>query len=310
MTGFAVWGSGRALGPDRVDNYMLAARLGVDACWIAERTGIVERRWGGRTAALAIDAAGEAIRAAGIEARDLDQIIVATSSPDLQVPAVAALVADALDSTAGGFDINAACAGAVHAINAAAPLAAAGSVVLVVGADAYSRVIDQSDRDTSILFGDAAGALVLGPGTGEVLATDNRAVPGTSRELQIDLGSTLAMHGRSVYRIAVKEVPESIERAVSRAGIGIEDIALLVAHQANGRILAAVADRLGLRPERVPITIGETGNTSAATIPYTLSLKKDLIAAGDVVALCGFGAGMAIATTIWRWGTRAVERPR
>jgi len=230
-------------------------------------------------------------------------VIVATSTPSSAVPAVASVVANDLGTTAGAFDVNAACAGAVYAMSIAAPIAASGGLILVVGADAYSRVLNSDDRDTAILFGDGAGALVIGPGTGSVLGNDYCTLLDTLEHAAIPLGGALSMRGRDVYRAAVTQVPQSIKRALGAADLKPSDLRAVVAHQANGRILAAIAERLGIPEECVPSTIESTGNTSAATVPYTLDSCMAMFESGDVVAFCGFGGGMTVTTTVWRWGS-------
>ena len=300
--GIAIWGTGVALGPDVIDNQHVASLLGIEAEWIEQRSGIIERRWGGNTELMATAAARSALRAANVTAADLTQIIVATSTPSAAVPAVAAFVANDLGATGGTFDINAASAGAVYAMAVAAPVAAAGGLVLVIGADAYSRVLNTDDRDTTVLFGDGAGALVVGPGTGRVLSNDQSTLLETLDHAAIPLAGTLTMHGRDVYRAAVTHVPRSIERALAQADLKASDLRAIIAHQANGRILTAIAERLGIEGDRIPSTIRLTGNTSAATVPFTLASCVDKFQAGDVLAFCGFGGGMTVATSIWSWG--------
>jgi 3-oxoacyl-(acyl-carrier-protein) synthase III len=305
--GIAVWSAHAVVGPRRVGNDEVAALCGVDAAWIVERTGILERWWDGDPVEMALAAARGALDEAGVSPAELALVVVATSTARRQVPAVAAEVASALGSAAGSFDVNAACAGAVYGLMAAGPVAAAGARVLVIGTDAYSSVLDLGDRDTNILFGDGAGAVVLGPGDGALLSSDMASVPETTDHAAIPLGGTLTMRGRDVYRIAVTEVPKSIERALAAAGVRTDEVRAVVAHQANRRILDAIAERLGLAADAVPVTIEHTGNTSAATVPATLAACQGDFAPGDVVVLCGFGGGMTIATSVFRWGTRTAH---
>jgi 3-oxoacyl-[acyl-carrier-protein] synthase-3 len=251
---------------------------------------------------MATDAARSALNEAGVHAAELELVIVATSTPSASVPAVASFVANELGATAGTFDINAACAGAVYAMEVAAPVAATGGLVLVIGTDTYSGVLRSDDRYTSILFGDGAGALVIGPGTGRVLGNDSCTLLDTLGHAAIPLGGQLTMLGRDVYRAAVTHVPQSIERVLRTADLKASDLAAVVAHQANGRILTAVAERLGIDIDRIPSTIRFTGNTSAATVPYTLASCADSFRPGDVIAFCGFGGGMTVTTSLWSWG--------
>ena len=299
--GLAVWGASAVVGPRRVDNEEIAALCGVEAAWILDRTGIVERWWDGDPVEMALASARGALDAAGVEARDLALVVVATSTARRQVPSIAAEVASALGAEAGSFDVNAACAGAVYSILAAGPVAAV-APALVIGTDSYSSVLEPGDRDTNVLFGDGAGALVLGPGDGAILSSDMASVPETTDHAAIPLGGKLTMRGRDVYRVAVTEVPKSIERAVAAAGVRMDEVRAVVAHQANRRILDAIAERLGLAAEAVPVIIEHTGNTSAATVPSTLAACMDAFEPGDVVVLCGFGGGMTVATSVLRWG--------
>jgi len=303
--GVAVWGAGTQLGPRVVTNEELARRFDVDVEWIYHRTGIVERRWDGNTEEMATDAARSALSAAGVDAQQLELVIVATSTPSVSVPSVASIIANDLGATCGTFDINAACAGAVYAMDAATAVASRGGLVLVVGTDAYSKVLDDADRNTSILFGDGAGALIIGPGSGQLVGGDQCTLPATLDHAAIPLGGKLTMHGRDVYRAAVTHVPLSIERALVKAGAKPGEVTAVIAHQANGRILTAIAERLGVDLDRVPSTIALTGNTSAATVPFTLAGCLHSLRDGDLVVFCGFGGGMTVATSVWIWGTPA-----
>jgi len=307
LRGIAVRGCGIAV-PDKVlTNEDLSARLDTSDDWITERTGIRERRVGGLTSAMAIEAGRAALEAAGRTAADVDMIVLATSTPDAQVPATAATVQHALGVHGGAFDLNAACSGFVYGLVVSAGLIATGSRgVLLIGADALSRITDWDDRSMAVLVGDGAGACFIegveGPGD---LLSHNLSADGSLRHLlTCDHGWYLAMDGKEIFRRAVRVVVESSEQALRDAGIGIEDIALLVPHQANLRIIQAACQRLGMPMEKTAVVIDRYGNTSSASIPLAL---EDAVAAGrvqhgDLLLLSGFGGGMTWASAVLRWG--------
>jgi 3-oxoacyl-[acyl-carrier-protein] synthase-3 len=338
--GIVVAGWGKALPERRVTNAELVRRLDTSDEWIVERTGIRERRVAGpgeTTGPLAVRAARAALDRAGATPDDIDLVVVATSTPETPIPSTAALVAAALGTGAGGFDLNAACSGFVHALATTAGLlgAGAGTRALLVGADTMTAVIDPADRSTAILFGDGAAALVLcvgptapdDPATGGIpgagfvpglVATDLLHDPEGVDLLVVDAGGSglpaseetvatgrhyLRMDGREVFRRAVRGITLSVERTLARAGCTIDDVALFVPHQANTRIVDAVLPRLGLSDGRTLRTIDRYGNTSAASIPLSLVEAADAgrIRPGDLLLLCGFGAGMSVGTALWRW---------
>ena len=306
-TGVAVTGWGVALPDTAVTNAELEARLDTSDRWITERTGIRERRIGGTTGQLAAAAARQALTAASATAASVDLLIVATSTPDQQLPATASTVQHALGLRCGAFDVNAACSGFVYALVAGTGMSMAGARrVLVVGADVMSRVTDQDDRSTAVLFGDGAGAVVLDAveGPGQLLGWDLGSDGSLRHLLQADLGGYVRMEGKEVFRRAVRVMVESSEMALQRAGLTIDDVDLLVPHQANTRIIAAACERLGIPVERAAMVLHRTGNTSAASIPLALGDAVDAgrVAKGDIVLLVGFGAGMTWASAVLRWG--------
>ncbi|MGH9063885.1 MAG: beta-ketoacyl-ACP synthase III [Acidimicrobiales bacterium] len=305
--GAALTGWGSALPPRVVTNAELERSLDTNDAWIRERTGIAERRIGGTTGGLAVEAGRRALESAGLRASDIDLLVLATTTPDQAIPATSGTVQDVLGTRGGALDLNAACAGFVYALVAAHALVAAGSErALVIGADTMSGVIDHRDRGTAVLFGDGAGAVVLEavPEEGQLLSWD-LGVDGSARGiLCCDHGGFLRMEGRDVFRRAVRAMVDSASTTLERAKLTADDIALCVPHQANLRIVEAANSRLGIPMERTALVLDRTGNTSAASIPLALAdaAGAGRLAPGDNVLLCGFGAGMTWASAVLRWG--------
>ena len=313
--GNAITGWGTALPDKVVTNADLAARLDTSDAWIVERTGIRERRMGGTTSALAVEACERALVRAGLRGADVDLLVLATTTPDQTIPATSATVQHALGCRGGAFDLNAACAGFVYAlVTVDAILQGSGGRALVVGTDTLSRVIDHEDRSTAILFGDGSGAVVLDAaagGEGPLLLASDLGVDGSAAGLLFaEVGGTIEMEGREVFRRAVRAELDSITKVLDTAGITPDDLALFVPHQANLRIIDAVNQRLGIPTGRTALVLGRTGNTSAASIPLALCDAADAgrLHDGDLVLLSGFGAGMTWASALLRWGTAAPRR--
>ena len=303
----AVVGWGVALPETTVTNVDLEARLDTSDRWITERTGIRERRHGGTTGQLAAAASRQALLVAEASPASVDLLVLATSTPDQQLPATASTVQDILGLRCGSFDVNAACSGFVYALVAGAGMSAMGARrVLVVGADVMSRVTDQQDRGTAVLFGDGAGAVVLDAveGPGQLLGWDLGSDGNLRHLLQADIGGYITMVGKEVFRRAVRVMVDSSEAALARAGLTADDVDLLVPHQANARIITAACERLGIPVERTASVLDRTGNTSAASIPLALgdAATSGRLSKGDIVLLVGFGAGMTWASTVLRWG--------
>jgi 3-oxoacyl-[acyl-carrier-protein] synthase-3 len=225
------------------------------------------------------------------------------------VPASSAQLHDELGLGGGAFDLNAACAGFVYGlVTAHGLLGTAANRVLLVGAETLSRITDWKDRDTAVLFGDGAGALVLEftPGEGQLLAWD-LGVDGSARSiLRAEIGGTIQMDGRDVFKRAVRAVVDSATRTLESAKVSADEIKLIVPHQANIRIIHAACDRLGVDHERAAIVLDRTGNTSSASIPLALvdSIEKQRLEDGDLVLLTGFGAGMTWGSALIRWKTQ------
>ncbi len=298
------WGS--ALPDKVVTNTDLEGTLDTSDAWIVERTGIRERRVGGTTAGLAIEAAERAMQRAGVAGEAIDLILLCTSTPDEAMPATASAVQQALDVRGGAVDLNAACAGFVYGLVAADGFLRSGMRrVLLVGSETMSRIVDWEDRGTAILFGDGAGALVVerGGGPGGVLGWDVGSDGSLRHILHADLGGTIEMDGPEVFRRAVRIMVESAERALAHAGITVDELAFFVPHQANARIIASAGAKLGIEPARTADILATTGNTSAASIPMALAEAADAgrLAPGDPVLLIGFGAGMSWASAVIEW---------
>lgn len=309
MTAVSVAGWAAALPATVVTNHDLAGRLDTSHDWIVERSGIHERRIGGSTAGLAAEAGREAMARAGWAPADVDLLVVATTTPDVTMPSTAAAVAGELGLACGTFDLNGACAGFVYALVVTHRLLDHHHHrALVIGAETLSRITDWDDRGTAVLFGDGAGALTLErttDGTAPTLLAWDAGTDGTARShLACELGGTLTMDGKEVFRRAVRVTVASSERAMEQAGVGPDDIALFVPHQANIRIIDAACGRLGIPLERTALVLDRTGNTSAASIPLALADAADhgRVQPGDLVLLAGFGAGMTWATAVLRWG--------
>jgi 3-oxoacyl-[acyl-carrier-protein] synthase-3 len=307
MTGIRVIGWGSALPEKIVTNADFESRMDTTDAWIVERTGIRERRWGGTTSGLATEAAQRALTVAGAEPASIDLLLLATTTPDQQIPASAPSVQHALGLDCGAMDVNAACSGFVYALVTAAGMCGMGTKrAVVIGAETMSRVVDPEDRNTAILFGDGAGAVVVEAcdGPGQLLSWDLNSDGSLRHLLDADIGGYLRMNGKEVFRTAVRVMVDSCTRVLAQAGLAADQVDLLVPHQANTRIIAAACDRLGIPYERNALVLDRTGNTSAASIPLALvdAIEGGRVQDGANVLLCGFGAGMTWASAVLRWG--------
>jgi 3-oxoacyl-[acyl-carrier-protein] synthase-3 len=311
--GASITGWGSALPLRTVTNDELGGELGISGDWINDRTGVHSRHIAGAgetTASLASQACAQALKVADVLASEVDMVIVATSTPDYQLPSTASLVQHELGCThAGGFDLAAACTGFLYGLEQGRALIESGAVdtVVVAGAETLSRVTDYSDAKSCVLFGDGAGAVVLQRSS--VVAVHPlrfRSDGGYPEMLYVRPDERLIrMQGREVYRHAVEAMSEVLQELFDSSGITVADVDLIVAHQANGRILEAVADRLGADRSRMAMHIAEVGNTSAASIPLALvdALDNDRLHEGDLVALTAFGAGFTWGAGLLQWGT-------
>jgi 3-oxoacyl-[acyl-carrier-protein] synthase III len=297
--------------------------------WVVERTMIRERHIADpamATSDMAIEAARCALKLRGIEASEIDCIIVCTVTPDTLFPSTACLVQKALEARkAWGFDLVAACSGFVYGLTTAAHLVAGGAhrKVLVIGADTMSRIIDYSDRSTCILFGDGAGAMVVEPlqegEAGQGFIDFLGEIDGSGGDyLKMPAGGSrlpashqtvdqrlhyVHQEGQQVFKYAVRKMYESCKELLERNGLTSRDVGILIPHQANGRIIAATAERLALPPEKVLINIDRYGNTTAATIPLATrdAIQQGRLRKGDLVLFAAVGAGYTVGASLWRW---------
>jgi 3-oxoacyl-[acyl-carrier-protein] synthase-3 len=311
--------------PERVvTNADLAAEMDTSDAWIRSRTGIRQRHLaapGEFTSDLAVAASRTALGRAGLDAREVDLIVCATSTPDHTFPATATAVQRKLGCPVGiAFDVQAVCAGFPYALTVADQFLRLGQArtALVIGAETFSRLMDWSDRGTAVLFGDGAGALVL---TAEPAGGDEAAPRGVLAsylgadgrhydDLYVDGGPSttgttghLRMNGAEVYRYAVAMLASSVSEVVDRAGLTLDDVAWIAPHQANKRIIDAVAKRLRIAPERVIVAVDRHANTSAASIPLALdvALADGRLQRGDVVVATAMGGGFTWGAVALRW---------
>lgn len=314
--------------PPRVlTNYDLSQMVETNDTWIVERTGIRERHIADlniATSDLAVAAARETLKQRGIEANTLDAILVCTVTPDMLFPCTACLVQNQLGASgAWGFDLAAACSGFLYGITVAAHLIAAGThrQVLVIGADTMSRIIDYTDRATCILFGDGAGAFLIEPSEsdelgfiGQMNEIDGSGAPflkmpaGGSRlpasaETVAQRQHYVKQEGQQVFKFAVRKMAELCEKILQTYGLTASDIDLMIPHQANKRIIAGTAERLGLPDEKVILNLDKYGNTTAATIPLATqdAIVSGKLKKGDLVLFCAVGAGYTAGVNLWRW---------
>jgi len=278
--------------------------------WIRTRTGIEERRIAGDdmdTSGLAYNAAKEALEAANIAPEEIDMILVATVTPDQQFPSVACMLQEKLGAKkAAAMDVSAACAGFMYGMVTAKQFIETGAYkyVLIVGVEKLSKVTDWEDRNTAVLFGDGAGAVVMGPvsdGKG-ILSFELGADGSGGKYLYQD--SHIRMHGREVFKFAVRQMGESSVNVLEKAGLTKEDVDFLIPHQANIRIMEAARQRLELPVEKMSKTVHKYGNTSAASIPISMveELEAGKIKDGDLIVMVGFGGGLTWGAIAMRWG--------
>lgn len=314
-------GTGSCLPGMVVTNDDLAAVMETSDEWINSRTGIRERRLAKdeTTTDMALEASMKALSDAGLSAEDLDLIIVGTITGDYVTPSTACELQAALGADkAVAFDINAACSGFMFALHTAYAYLQCGlyETALVVGAETLSKIMDWTDRSTCVLFGDGAGAAVVQRSSqgmfvfeqgcdgkrGQAIACKSRPCSNllVKREFAADF---VHMDGQEVYKFAVSTVPASIRRVLEKAGIAVEDVDYFMLHQANLRILQAVAKRLKAGEEKFPISLDHCGNMSAASVPVLLDEmnRKGMLKRGDIIVLAGFGAGLTWGTAVLQW---------
>ncbi|HXU37888.1 MAG TPA: beta-ketoacyl-ACP synthase III [Blastocatellia bacterium] len=318
---------GRYVPPKVVTNYDLASRIDTNHDWVVERTGIVERHWvepGTPTSELAAQAVGDLLKNRGIEASEVELIVVATVTPDMFFPATACIVQNKVRATnAWGFDLSAACSGFLYALTVGAKFIESGAhdKVVVVGSDVMTSITNLEDRSTCVLFGDAAGAVLLEPSDEEEFGILDymHEVDGSGGEfLYMPAGGSLnpashetvdkKMHyvhqeGQPVFKYAVRKMGEISRGILEKNGYEGKDLDLFIAHQANLRIVNAAADRLGLEENKVVKNIHKFGNTTAATIPLAIgdALDDGRLKKGKLVVFAAVGAGYTAGSMLMRW---------
>ena len=325
LTGIGIRGIGSYVPENVVTNAQLEAKHGFEEGWIERRTGIRERRYAASedgTSDLAVRAAQNVIEKTGVDPADIDLLLVGTFTPDYTCPSTACLVQQKLGLDAPAVDLQAACSGFMYALATGAQYVATGNskLALVIGADINSRIVEPTDQGTAPLFGDGAGAVLLEEGTSEQglicyqLGADgaggamlDRPVGGTRQPMTPELVAAgqhyLKMDGRNVFKWAIQAVTETIELVLQRAGVTVDDVGLFVLHQANIRIIDHAMKVLGIPSEKVFNNLDRVGNTSAASIPLALdeAHQHGRIGSGDLVLMCGFGAGLTWGTGLFRW---------
>jgi 3-oxoacyl-[acyl-carrier-protein] synthase-3 len=318
----AITGLGSYLPEQVVTNEDFAKRLDTSDEWIRTRTGIRERHYAAphqATSDLATEAGRAALNDAGLTADDVDVIIVATTTPYHPVPATAPIVAARLGRTCTAFDLNAACSGFVYGLQVGAGMAAGGATVLLIGAETLTRYVDPDDRSIAVLFGDGAGAVVLRRDESASIGPFDLGSDGSELEIlwmraggsrepfdpiaHAEASSRMSMRGGDVYRHAVTRMTSSSQIVLEAASITIDDIDLMVGHQANLRILEAVGQRLDVPEDRCHITVDRHGNTSAASIPLALddAYRQGLLAPGARLLVTAFGGGLTWGSCILTW---------
>ncbi|MFS0655931.1 beta-ketoacyl-ACP synthase III [Bacillus sp. 179-C3.3 HS] len=305
-------GLGRYIPEKVLTNLDLEKMVETSDEWIRTRTGIEERRIASddvNTSHMALAAAKKALADADVAAEDIDMILVATVTPDQAFPTVACMIQEQLGAhKACAMDISAACAGFMYGLVTGKQFIESGTFkhVLVVGVEKLSRITDWDDRNTAVLFGDGAGAAVLGPVSDDkgILSFELGADGRGGKHLYLDEKDHTIMNGREVFKFAVRQMGESSVNVIEKAGLSKEDVDFLIPHQANIRIMEAARERLELPVEKMSKTVHKYGNTSAASIPISLceEIEAGKIQDGDVIVMVGFGGGLTWGAIAMRWG--------
>ncbi|MBI5048099.1 MAG: ketoacyl-ACP synthase III [Deltaproteobacteria bacterium] len=320
----SIIGTGSYVPPRVIKNQDLERMVDTSDEWITSRTGIKERRIADHetTNEIATKTAKNALKAAGISPKEIDLIIVGTVTPEMLFPSTACFVQAHIGANRGipAFDISAACSGFLYALDIADKYIRAGvnKKALVIGVDLFSHIVDWKDRNTCVLFGDGAGAVVLSGEKGKsgILSTHIHADGHYWKMLYTPLciasspfhnkpleNSFLRMQGNETFKVAVRTMGEVCQEALDHNGLKVEDVSLLIPHQANMRIIKATAERLGLPEEKIYINLDKYGNTSAGSIPLALdeAVKKGVIKKGDIILFVAFGGGFTWASAVVRW---------
>ncbi|MDG1463826.1 MAG: ketoacyl-ACP synthase III [Acidimicrobiales bacterium] len=290
----------------RLTNHDLAEIVDTTDEWIRERSGIGARHVDGRVTEMSAEAGRDALAMAGVDPADVDLLLLATCSSDQQFPASASVVQHELGMSCGAIDLNAACSGFVYGLVTAMQFAEGGmETILLIGSDALSGITDWTDRGTCVLFGDGAGAVVIqrSADAPTLLGWDLMSDGSAASILTCEHGGKIFMNGKEVFRRAILAIEGAATRALERAAVSIDDITLVVPHQANIRIIEAALKRLDIPIEKAAMVLEHTGNTSAASIPLAFvdALGKGRVDPGDLVLMVGFGAGMSSAAAVVRW---------
>ena len=293
--------------PDRVlTNDDLAQMVDTSDEWITARTGIKTRHIDGKVTEMSAAAARDAMKMADVSPDQIDLLLLATTSPDQQIPASASVIQDDLGLSCGAFDLNAACSGFVYGLVTAMQFIQGGMKrILVIGSDSLSSITNREDRGTCILFGDGAGAVIVEDSAEEpsLLGWDLMSNGDAADLLYCEHGDNIVMDGQAVFRKAVLAMEAAAINAMEKAGVTSDQIKLVVPHQANVRIIEAALKRLNISIEKAALVLNYTGNTSAASIPLALvdALNAERVDSGDLILLVGFGAGMTSAAAVVRW---------
>lgn len=333
VRGATIVGTGMYVPDKKLTNQDFERMVDTSGEWIRERTGIIERRIAAPEQAssdLAFEASKRALEMAGLKAEDLDQIILATTTPDRFLPSCACTVQQKLGATrAAAYDVFAACTGFVYGLGLGRAVIGSGmaDTVLVIGVETLTRIVDFSDRNTCVLFGDGAGAVILRPceaGVG-ILSVEIKSDGELGDVLEIAAGGSrlpasaetvrdrkhfISMRGKKLFPFAVRTMEESLRNTLGQAGLAPSDLDLIIPHQANQRIIDALRERLDVPEEKVVMNIARYGNTSSASIPISLDevVREGRVKPGDHLGLCAFGGGATWGATIVRW-TRARVTP-
>ncbi len=305
-----ITGIGMYVPPRILTNHDLEKFLDTSDEWITTRTGIKERRiaeeWE-KASDLGYEASKEAIEKAGISPKDIDVVIVATSTPDMIFPSTACFLSDKLKCNKPmAFDISAACSGFIYGLTLAKTFIASGQAnnVLVVGTEVFSKIVDWNDRTTAVLFGDGAGAVVISRTNTDkgILSAVMRSDGSHWGSLYCPVGEKIKMRGRETFKLAIKNMAEASVKALEEANLTLDDIKLVIPHQANIRIINALAEKLNIPEEKVFANIHRYGNTSAATIPIAMyeALQEGRFGRGDNILLTAFGGGLT-------WGSVVIK---
>jgi 3-oxoacyl-[acyl-carrier-protein] synthase-3 len=306
-----ILGVGRSLGSRIVTNHDLEKVLDTDDAWVVERTGIKKRHFVADDedcATLAADASKKALAHAGLGGGAIDLILCATSTAPESMPSVACLVGEAIGAPGvGAMDVAAACTGYSYAVSVAHSMLKSGAAqrILLIGADAMTKIVDQNDRSTAVLFGDGAGAVVLERGDGEsgfvdhILGADGRMAP-FGRAGHPGTQNKLYQNGREVFKFAARIFPEMFEKLLARNGVSPEEVQYVIPHQANTRIIRAAARKMEVPKERIVVNLDRFGNTSAASIPLSYPDIYDELEPGRYIVTVGFGFGLTWAANLYR----------